>query len=482
MELAVAPVELSISARALHDNLAHIVDEIDRLRLVQQLERPVSKPPWWNEHIHSTDLEWPAHRRRNCRPDRMAFRHRRTEMVVVQLIGIYTRLLDGIDIAQPHRAVLNDALNSLYAMNSMLSGAQPCARLYWAVIPDQVQLNRSIPAVYTPVLPTAHEQWIQEEISSVCYRFARLGEGDLDTTRRQVRILSRRAERLRARRVAANRRLLLTMVTQEQHDRIVSLFADWREIVKRWELAERCVRRAIQLLSSGEPAADSFLSLQVSHAPDLAVTLRQIVRAAVDEAARTVRVEPPQGRSCSCEHSAMYRIAMEGSYWVLVFDGRRTILRSGPGMVCLRRLVQFPNKRVDFRDLAKEATPPEVIVECGNTPRFDQKAAAEYQSRLRDLDEEIDDAQRDADSARTERLETERAEMIAELKAGFRRGEIRTGSVEYRNLRNRICNAVNRAVAEIASDNPLAGEHFREALRTDHGMIYDPKASFPWEF
>ena len=482
MKLDVAPVERSLSARTMHDNLVCVIEEIDRLRLVQQQERPPTKPPWWNEHVHSLDLEWPAHMRSNCRSHRMAFRHRRTEQIINRLLSGFTRLADGIELSPAHRSALHDTANSLDAMKVMLSGAQPCARLYWAVIPDQTQLRTSIPSVYTPVLQTDHERWIQDEICSICFRYAHLGEGEPEANRKLIRLLTRRSERLQRERVRQNRRLLLTMVTQEQHDRVVALFADWREIAGRWDLAENGVRRAVQILSMGEQAAAPAPFASLPHVPELDEALSRIVQAAVDEAVRTVRSQPELTRKCSCGRAGRYQITMEGSSWVLVFDGRRTILKNGAGMVYLRRLVQFPGRHVSFSDLAKESTPAEVLDRRSEAEPIDLEAARAYHIRLVELDKGLDSARKDCDAGKIDRLELEKAALTAQIGSAFRRGHFQKGGLEYRRMRNRITGAVNRAVDEIEGDNSAAGVHLRQSFRTDLGMVYRPAVPLPWEF
>ncbi len=477
--MAIAPIDTSISARTLHDNMVFLLDEVDRLRLVQQPGRPETKPAWWNEHIHSTDLEWPAHRRKNCRADRTLFRHRRVEQRVGGLVKSFERLTAGIELTPATQAAFRDAHNALEAMQGMLSGAQSCARLYWAVIPDQLQLARSIPRVYTPVLPSEHERWIEDKIDEIAYLYA-VGQGDWDQSKRLVRQLQRRARRLREERVQQNRRLLQTEVTQQQHDRIVALLDDWREIVRRWELAEQAVRRAVRILGSGFQTAAFSDAAQLNPSLPLNESLHRIVAAAVAEAVRTIRAAP--GPATADAGAGRYQICKRGSCWVLKYDGTEVILKSGTGMAILQQTVRFPGKHFTYADLSAVVTPREVLVSSAGDAAIDQEAAKQYQDELNDIEASLEAAIDNDDQAAIDRLTREKAELAAHLRAATWRGAIRKEVPDYERTRKRVVMAVHRTIQEIAADLPAAADHFDKSVKKDGGLIYRPDVEIPWEF
>lgn len=248
MDMVVPLVDRSLSAYTLEFELADLIRRIDRLRLAQQRGRPPVKPGWWDDHI--TDPEWPGRHGRyvsGCREDRIAYLHWKALAAVHVLRGSLPGLLSGIDASPRERSVLQEASTALKVIYDILKAPKLHPRLYWAVVPEPEQLNRTLPDPESPVLPSAHERWLLQREDEIHYEFLQ-GEIDLPTAEHLVGVIHERLRVLGVQRIAENRRLLRSTAAMRRDTRVADILKGWRRTVKSWGLAEEAIRKAYGLL------------------------------------------------------------------------------------------------------------------------------------------------------------------------------------------------------------------------------------------
>ena len=112
--------------------------------------------------------------------------------------------------------------------------------------------------------------------------------------------------------------------------------------------------------------------------------------------------------------------------------------------------------------------------------QLDARALAEYRERLRELEVELDGAERDADRGRAERLAAERELLRAELARAFGLGDRprRAGSADERT-RVAVTRAIRYAIERIAACDEALAEHLRRSVRTGAFCAYEPSSRDP---
>lgn len=115
---------------------------------------------------------------------------------------------------------------------------------------------------------------------------------------------------------------------------------------------------------------------------------------------------------------------------------------------------------------------------------IDDVAREAYRRRLRDVDDEIEEAVRLNDLGRQVKAEADRDYLVAELsRAVGLGGRGRTVGGSSERARTSVARSLRYALAEVASRHPPAAEHLRTSLRTGTYCSYqpDPFARVDWE-
>ncbi|HEX6393492.1 MAG TPA: tetratricopeptide repeat protein [Acidimicrobiales bacterium] len=187
----------------------------------------------------------------------------------------------------------------------------------------------------------------------------------------------------------------------------------------------------------------------------------------------------------------------EGDYWTIVFQSGTFRLRDSKGLHFLAHLLKHPGREFHVLDL--------VTIESGDTPTrtaarrslrnvqrhrdgnvsplLDEQAKSSYRARLRDLEEELNEATDWADPARASLIRGEMDFLTYELTAAMGLGgrDRNTGSAAER-ARVNITRAVHSALARIREHSPPLADHLDTTIRTGTYCAYmpDPRAPISW--
>ena len=152
----------------------------------------------------------------------------------------------------------------------------------------------------------------------------------------------------------------------------------------------------------------------------------------------------------------------EGATWAVTYAGTTRRLRDSKGLGDLAVLLARPGQDVHALELVGGT---DVGSEAG--PALDQQARRAYEQRIRDLQEDIDDARDANDPVRAERAEVELDALVQQLSEAFGlSGRSRaTGSAAER-ARSAVSWRIRAAVRHAAEVHPEFARHLQNAVRT----------------
>ena len=170
---------------------------------------------------------------------------------------------------------------------------------------------------------------------------------------------------------------------------------------------------------------------------------------------------------------AVAEIQRVGRKWRLTLRGRGVLVEDSIGMVHLAVLIANPRQELQAADLvAGLAGLSGTSGEAGAAQRvLDPEAIAEYRSRLKRLDIEIDELEPD----RARQARAERDWLVAQLSsaAGFG-GRTRAFPDQPERARVAVGKAIRRALARITEADGVIGEHLRQSVHTGLRCSYWP--------
>ena len=181
---------------------------------------------------------------------------------------------------------------------------------------------------------------------------------------------------------------------------------------------------------------------------------------------------------------ADYFLRQRGEGWQLRFAGHETQwLRPAIGYAYLCELLPFPNRRFSVSQLLVAVHGDKAVLPLSSGGKdLDAQARRAYAIRLQELDEDLEEAQQMNDLGLAEKLGIERAHLLEQVrKAGFRSTAKRSNS-DLNNIRNSVCNAINRALKTIKKYEPSAFDHLKPAISTGFSVVYQPSEEVPWSF
>jgi tetratricopeptide (TPR) repeat protein len=171
----------------------------------------------------------------------------------------------------------------------------------------------------------------------------------------------------------------------------------------------------------------------------------------------------------------------DGRRWLVALDDRSHLLDDVVGLGYIARLIAQPGIAVPALVLASGggAAVPDALPQ----PVLDDEARQAYAERVRELQGDLDEASRNADIGRAERLQLELEAVRAELtRATALRGRPRSFAGPEERARTAVRKAIKRALDEIEAADPEIGGMLRASIRTGHSCCYAPgdAASVRW--
>jgi hypothetical protein len=162
-----------------------------------------------------------------------------------------------------------------------------------------------------------------------------------------------------------------------------------------------------------------------------------------------------------------------GGLWLVGPEQAAVPVTALRGFGYLRELLRRPGQLIGALDLVGAGTG--VAVESGLGELLDKQALKAYRQRLRDLDDELTEAEQWADLGRLDAVRNEREALLGELaRATGLGGRARTTGSSQERARVAVKKAISAAIDRVAIlDEPLA-RHLRTGIHTGLSCSYEP--------
>jgi len=193
----------------------------------------------------------------------------------------------------------------------------------------------------------------------------------------------------------------------------------------------------------------------------------------------------------------------QGDYWPISYEGRQFNLRDLKGLRYIAYLLRHPEREFPVLDLVAVVEGTRQQSEAGayahmttdqlaeegltvsegahSEPLLDAQARAEYQTAIRELQEEIDEAERNNDVDRAANLKEERDSIIEYLRTASGLGGRERGAPSpAERARINVTKQIGSALDKIEKEHGLLGRHLRNSIRTGAFCIYSPETPTGW--
>ncbi len=112
---------------------------------------------------------------------------------------------------------------------------------------------------------------------------------------------------------------------------------------------------------------------------------------------------------------------------------------------------------------------------------IDKKALEEYKMRLKEIDEEMDEAEYNQDLASKARLNDERETLLSEIsRATDRSGQPRKISTDRERARQSVSKAIHTALDSIKKEHEALWYHFNNSIKIGEYLSYQPDQPTSW--
>lgn len=166
----------------------------------------------------------------------------------------------------------------------------------------------------------------------------------------------------------------------------------------------------------------------------------------------------------------------DGTVWTVAYDGVQAHLADVKGMRDIAVLLANPGQPMPASDLAG------IITRSRGEPALDRQALATYRARLRDVDDDITEADSNNDPERAAIARAEKDALISELTRSLGRGgKPRRLGDDTEKARKTVTIRIQRALRLLDSHHPGLATHLRETIRTGTTCTYQPAQPLTWE-
>lgn len=169
-------------------------------------------------------------------------------------------------------------------------------------------------------------------------------------------------------------------------------------------------------------------------------------------------------------------LALRGDVWEVGFDATTVSVRATKGMADLARLLADPGTEVHCLDLAGAA-----VEEASTGEVIDGEARRRYEARIRELQEELDDADAANDLARSERAQIELDALVDHLAAALgHAGRTRRAAGSAERARSAVTQRIRGQIRRLEELHPALGRHLAASITTGLWCAYRPERPTTW--
>lgn len=169
----------------------------------------------------------------------------------------------------------------------------------------------------------------------------------------------------------------------------------------------------------------------------------------------------------------------EGELWTVAYQGTSASVRDRKGMHDIAALLAAPGRGVHVLELLAARGEPRL--DRGADPGLDATAVAGYRRRLADLEDELDEAQRFADTGRADRARDELEAITSHLSAALGLGRRpRQPGDPVERARKTVWRRMRTSIDSIGSQHAALARHLERSLNTGTFCSYNPEEPVDW--
>lgn len=192
-------------------------------------------------------------------------------------------------------------------------------------------------------------------------------------------------------------------------------------------------------------------------------------------------------QAVAAAEAPQFQLRRVGEGWDLWFEGRQVRLLPRIGLIHLAHLLYASSHAASVATLHVAARPTPADMQGATLPVAKGEVAMDgvmFKAIVRKLQENAEDralAEKNGDEAELDRLDADTADLERALKASNYKGRRKLESREYKQLRDRVCNAIRVAIKGIEPHDRRAAAHFRDAMKYGGTIRYAPAQLPDWE-
>jgi pimeloyl-ACP methyl ester carboxylesterase len=179
----------------------------------------------------------------------------------------------------------------------------------------------------------------------------------------------------------------------------------------------------------------------------------------------------------------------EGDYWTAAFAGKVVLLKDSKGVQDIAQLLRRGGAEIHVLDLMVPREPKESALSAGLEPSsghtaepvIDDQARAQFLSRIRELSEELEEAETEGNQERAARARVEIEFIEGELGAAYGlRGRARMMTDPAERARKAITRRIKESIDRIEREHRALGNHLRHSIKTGTFCSYSPESDASW--
>jgi predicted ATPase len=204
---------------------------------------------------------------------------------------------------------------------------------------------------------------------------------------------------------------------------------------------------------------------------DVVATVRNVL----GDLAMGAPVGEPTERASPPEPPAPW-VARRGDTCEFGFGGRTVSVRAAKGVDDVIQLIEAGGREIHCLDLAGAA-----VEEAATGEVLDDKARRQYEQRIRELQEDIEEAEGNNDHARAHKHQVELDALIDHLTAALAQGgRTRSAGGTVERSRSAVTHRVRAAIRNLEKLHPALGRHLAHSVRTGTYCSYQPEQPVTW--
>ena len=167
----------------------------------------------------------------------------------------------------------------------------------------------------------------------------------------------------------------------------------------------------------------------------------------------------------------------KGDMWELSFDGGLALVTNSKGLVDIHTLIRNAGRELSALDLMESGLGPSV-----SEPRSDASARKQYEARIRELEEEINDADSAGDPYRADVARHELDLLIDHIAATYGlHGKPRQETSPAERARSAVTSRIRTTIKRLRDSLPAMADHLDISVRTGRFCVYAPPEPLDWD-